>query len=34
MNGIDMLREIRRGEHDVTVVMITAYGTIEEPSKQ
>jgi DNA-binding NtrC family response regulator len=29
MNGIDMLREIRRGEHDVTVVMITAYGTIE-----
>src|SRR6267142_6628761 len=29
MNGLDMLREIRRGEHDVTVVMITAYGTIE-----
>src|SRR5262245_47844840 len=29
MNGIDMLREIRRREHDVTVVMITAYGTIE-----
>jgi DNA-binding NtrC family response regulator len=29
MNGIDMLREIRRGEHDPTVVMITAYGTIE-----
>ena len=29
MNGIDMLREIRRSEHDVTVVMITAYGTIE-----
>ena len=29
MNGIDMLREIRRKEHDVTVVMITAYGTIE-----
>jgi DNA-binding NtrC family response regulator len=28
-NGIDMLREIRRREHDVTVVMITAYGTIE-----
>jgi DNA-binding NtrC family response regulator len=24
-----MLREIRRREHDVTVVMITAYGTIE-----
>src|SRR5499426_2627392 len=29
MNGIDMLREIRRREHDITVVMITAYGTIE-----
>jgi two-component system, NtrC family, response regulator AtoC len=29
MNGIDMLREIRRREHDATVVMITAYGTIE-----
>ena len=29
MNGIDMLREVRRREHDVTVVMITAYGTIE-----
>jgi two-component system, NtrC family, response regulator AtoC len=29
MNGIDMLREIRRREHEVTVVMITAYGTIE-----
>jgi two-component system response regulator AtoC len=29
MNGIDMLREIRRREHNVTVVMITAYGTIE-----
>ncbi|HEY7316068.1 MAG TPA: sigma-54 dependent transcriptional regulator [Candidatus Binatia bacterium] len=29
MNGIDMLREIKRREHDVTVVMITAYGTIE-----
>jgi DNA-binding NtrC family response regulator len=29
MNGIDLLREIRRREHDVTVVMITAYGTIE-----
>src|SRR5262245_42243599 len=29
MNGMDLLREIRRREHDVTVVMITAYGTIE-----
>jgi DNA-binding NtrC family response regulator len=29
MNGIDLLREVRRREHDVTVVMITAYGTIE-----
>jgi DNA-binding NtrC family response regulator len=29
MNGIDLLREIRRREHDVTVVMITAYGTVE-----
>ncbi len=29
MNGIDMLREIRRLEHDIAVVMITAYGTIE-----
>src|SRR5262247_1766307 len=29
MNGIDMLREIRKREHDITVVMITAYGTIE-----
>lgn len=29
MNGIDMLRELRRREHDATVVMITAYGTLE-----
>jgi len=29
MNGIDMLRELRRREHDATVVMITAYGTME-----
>ena len=29
MNGMDLLREIRRREHDVTVVMITAYGTVE-----
>ena len=29
MNGIDLLREIRRRGHDVTVVMITAYGTVE-----
>src|SRR5262245_41454330 len=29
MNGIELLREIRRREQDVTVVMITAYGTIE-----
>ncbi|MGH7782354.1 MAG: sigma-54-dependent transcriptional regulator, partial [Candidatus Binatia bacterium] len=29
MNGLEVLREIKRREHDVTVVMITAYGTIE-----
>jgi DNA-binding NtrC family response regulator len=29
MNGLDVLREIRRREHDITVVMITAFGTIE-----
>jgi DNA-binding NtrC family response regulator len=29
MNGIDMLRELRRREHDTTVIMITAYGTME-----
>jgi DNA-binding NtrC family response regulator len=29
MNGLEVLSEIRRGEHDTTVVMITAYGTIE-----
>lgn len=29
MNGLQVLREIRRRGHDVTVVMITAYGTIE-----
>jgi two-component system, NtrC family, response regulator AtoC len=29
MNGLEMLGEIRKREHDITVVMITAYGTIE-----
>jgi len=29
MNGLEVLKRIRRQEHDVTVVMITAYGTIE-----
>ena len=29
MNGLEVLKEIRRRENDVTVVMITAYGTIE-----
>jgi DNA-binding NtrC family response regulator len=28
-NGLEVLREIRQREHDITVVMITAYGTIE-----
>jgi DNA-binding NtrC family response regulator len=29
MNGLDVLKEIQRTGNDVTVVMITAYGTIE-----
>lgn len=29
MSGLEVLKEIRRREMDVTVVMITAYGTIE-----
>jgi DNA-binding NtrC family response regulator len=29
MNGLEMLGEIRKREHAITVVMITAYGTIE-----
>ncbi len=29
MNGLEVLKEIRKREYDVTVVMITAYGTIE-----
>jgi class 3 adenylate cyclase len=29
MNGLEVLKEIRRREIDVTVVIITAYGTIE-----
>jgi len=29
MNGLEVLREIKRREYDVTVVMITAYATIE-----
>ena len=28
-NGLEVLREIRKREHDTIVVMITAYGTIE-----
>src|ERR671918_1546180 len=28
-NGLEVLREIRKKEHDTIVVMITAYGTIE-----
>jgi DNA-binding NtrC family response regulator len=29
MNGLDVLREIRRREIDIPIVMVTAYGTIE-----
>src|SRR5918992_6186251 len=29
MNGLEVLKAIRKRENDVTVVMITAYGTIE-----
>lgn len=29
MNGLEVLKEIRKRDDDVTVVMITAYGTIE-----
>ena len=29
MNGLEVLKEIRRREIDVTVVMITAYGTVD-----
>ena len=29
MNGLEVLKEIRKREHDVAVVMITAYGTLE-----
>ncbi len=29
MNGLEVLREIRKKEKDLTVVMITAYGTVE-----
>jgi two-component system, NtrC family, response regulator AtoC len=29
MNGLEMLGQIRKREHDVPVIMITAYGTIE-----
>ena len=29
MNGLEMLGEIRKRGHDITVVMITAYGTVE-----
>ena len=29
MNGLEVLKEIRKRENDATVVMITAYGTIE-----
>jgi DNA-binding NtrC family response regulator len=30
MNGIEVLKQIRRRGHDTTAVMITAYGTIEK----
>jgi len=29
MNGLEVLKEMRKRGHDVTVIMITAYGTIE-----
>ena len=29
MSGLEVLKEIRKRELDITVVMITAYGTIE-----
>src|SRR5262249_26130776 len=29
VNGLEMLEEIRKREHGITVVMITAYGSIE-----
>src|SRR5215212_2272339 len=29
MNGLEVLKEIRKRENEVTVVMITAYGTVE-----
>ncbi len=29
MNGLEVLKEIRKREHDVVVVMITAHGTLE-----
>ncbi len=29
MNGLEMLGEMRKRGHDITVVMITAYGTVE-----
>jgi DNA-binding NtrC family response regulator len=29
MNGLEVLKEIRKREYDTTVIMITAYGTIE-----
>ena len=29
LNGLDVLEKIRRREHDTTVIVITAYGTIE-----
>jgi DNA-binding NtrC family response regulator len=29
INGLEVLKEIRKRGHDVTVIMITAYGTIE-----
>ena len=28
-HGLDVLKEIRRGRRDTTVIMITAYGTID-----
>jgi len=29
MNGLDVLRQIRAGDHDAVVIMMTAYGTVE-----
>ena len=33
MNGLEVLKAIRKRENEVTVVMITAYGTINGQSR-